>query len=206
MYDPYSQEFAYVQRGTKEYKKFKKQGYLSKQQLSHRQEYKEWYKETFKPDEIESPEETDTDYPEADERELLKERIEDMYDTIIQKLDEIPNDKTTYSHHQPVVHDLTESKQTLISMVDDLYAESDDNDLVNMYLRTVLPQIATYVDAIYYDSDSDSIEYHISLIAKLLNKGQALSFEQASTLSNTTDYTGQPLGWYEKSSMLRDRY
>lgn len=196
-------EFASALRGTREYNKLKKQGYLSREQMSHRKEYKK--PDYYVPDYIEEPEETYTDYPEADEQELLKERIEDMYNAITQKIDEIPNEKITYEHHQANFNDLTDSKQELLNMVDDLYAESD-NDLVNQYIKTVLPKISSLVEAIYYDSDSDTIEFHISMIANLLNKGQALTFEQASTLGNASDFTGRPLGWYEKSSMLRERF
>lgn len=198
MYDPQTDEWAVVERGTPEYEMFKQQGYLSREQMAHRKEYQ--------PDEIESPQETNTDYPTADEAELLKQRIEEMYDAITQKLEEIPNEKVTYVHHTANYRDLSDTKQELLSMVDDLFAESDET-VIAMYIQSVLPQISNYVEAIYYDSDDDQIEFHITMIAKLLNKGQALTMEQAQSIGNTTDYTkGQPLGWYEKSSILRDRY
>ena len=191
-------EVVTVERGTPEYESYIEQGYISKEKLSHQREYQ--------PDEIESPQEINTDYPTADEAELLKQRIEEMYDAITQKLEEIPNEKVTYVHHTANYRDLTDTKQELLSMVDDLFAESDDT-VIAMYIQSVLPQISNYVETIYYDSDDDQIEFHITMIAKLLNKGQALTMEQAQSIGNATDYSkGQPLGWYEKSSMLRDRY
>ena len=105
-----------VLRGTPEYEQYKEQGYFSREQLSHRKEYQ--------PDVIESPEEINTDYPEADDRELLKNKIEDMYSDITDAIYEIPDEITTYENHKANYIDLTDSKQMLLNMVDDfLYYE-----------------------------------------------------------------------------------
>ena len=199
MIDPETLEQAIVERGTQEYEQFKQQGYITKEQASHNEKYKNLYQ----PDEIESPEETNTDYQTADEQELLKQRIEDMYDTIVQKLDEIPDEKEI--PHKFL--DLRDSKQTLFNLVDDLYAQADSDDTVNYYLRTMLPKIAELVEVIYYDSTEEDIDYHLTLLARILNNGNALSMEQAQSIGSTLEFKiTKPLGWYEKSSMLRDRY
>lgn len=195
-----SGEMKKVSRGTKEFEKYKKKGWLTREQISHRKEYQPEYT----PDYIESPEEENTDYPEADDRELLKERIEDMYDTIIQKLDEIPNEK--YVSGKKYMN-LLDSKQMLFNLVDDLYGQAESDDTVNYYLKTMLPKIAELVEAIYFDSTAEEVEYHLTLLAKILNQGNALSFEQASAMAESTELNiARPLGWYEKSSMLRDRF
>lgn len=194
--DVFTGETVEVLRGTPEYEQYKEQGYLSREQMSHRADYQ--------PDIIESPEETNTDYPEADDRELLKNKIEDMYNDITDAIYEIPDERTTFENHKANYIDLTDSKQMLLNMVDDLYAENDD-DIANEHIKNVLPQILKYVEAIRYDSDGNNVEFFITRIAQLLNNGRPLSFYQASTLGNSTDFTGTPLGWYEKSSIFTER-
>lgn len=197
--DPETLEKAIVERGTPAYEQFKEQGYISKEQASHNEKYKD----LFQPDEIESPEETNTDYPDVDDKELLKQRIEDMYDTIMQRLDEIPDDKYVEGKYI----DLKDSKQMLFSLVDDLYAEAESDDAVNYYLKMMMAKIVDLVEAIYWDSTEVELDYHLSLLANILNQGKALTFEQASTMAESTEIRAyRPLGYHEKSSMLRDRY
>lgn len=186
-----------VERGTPEYERYKEQGYISKEQMSHRKEYQ--------PDEIESPEEINTDYPQADEKELLKNKIEDMYNDITDAIYEIPDERTTYENHRANYIDLRDSKQTLLNMVDDLYAENDD-DITNQHIKNVLPEILKYVEAIRYDSDGNNVEFYITRIAHLLNNGRPLSFYQASTLGNADTFKGNYTGWYDISSRVTDRY
>lgn len=186
-----------VLRGTPEYEQYKEQGYLSREQLSHREEYQ--------PDIIGSPEEINTDYPEADDRELLKNKIEDMYSDITDAIYEIPDERTTYENHKANYIDLTDSKQMLLNMVDDLYAENDD-DTANEHIKNVLPEILKYVEAIRYDSDGNNVEFYVTRIAHLLNNGRPLSFYQASTLGNADTFKGGYTGWYDVASRVTDRY
>ncbi len=185
-----------VLRGTPEYEQYKEQGYLSREQLSHRKKYQ--------PDVIESPEEINTDYPEADDRELLKNKIEDMYSDITDAIYEIPDERTTYENHKANYIDLTDSKQMLLNMVDDLYAENDD-DTANEHIKNVLPEILKYVEAIRYDSDGNNVEFYVTRIAHLLNNGRPLSFFQASTLGNADVFKGNYHDWYEINSRVTDR-
>lgn len=186
-------EFSKVLRGTREYNKLKKQGYLSREQMSHRTEYK--------PDFIESPPEENTDYPEADERELLKERIEDMLDTIQGKISEIPDDKLLRHYY---FIDLREQKQMFFSMIDDLYAQAESDDDANYYLKTMYPTIADLVQLIIWDSTQEDLDTHLSLLATVLQRG-TIDLKTSEMLGRMGDYDGGVYGWYEQSSRFTER-
>lgn len=182
-----------VMRGTPEYEQYKQQGYISREQMSHRKEYQ--------PDVIESPEENDTDYPHVDEKELLKERIDDMLDTIQGKIDEIPDEKQI-RHYYHI--DLTEQKQMLHSMVDDLYAEAESDDEANLYLKTMYPTISDLVQLIIWDSTQEEVETHITMLAKVLERG-SIDINTATILGRMGEYNGGQYGWYEQSSRFTER-
>lgn len=182
-----------VLRGTPEYEKYKEQGYVSREQMSHRKEYQ--------PDVIESPEEINTDYPHVDEKELLKERIDDMLDTIQGKIDEIPDEKQI-RHYYHI--DLTEQKQMLHSMVDDLYAEAESDDEANLYLKTMYPTISDLVQLIIWDSTQEEVETHITMLAKVLERG-SIDINTATILGRMGEYNGGQYGWYEQSSRFTER-
>ena len=182
-----------VMRGTPEYEQYKQQGYVSREQMSHRKEYQ--------PDVIESPEENDTDYPHVDEKELLKERIDDMLDTIQGKIDEIPDEKQI-RHYYHI--DLTEQKQMLHSMVDDLYAEAESDDEANLYLKTMYPTISDLVQLIIWDSTQEEVETHITMLAKVLERG-SIDINTATILGRMGEYNGGQYGWYEQSSRFTER-
>lgn len=182
-----------VLRGTPEYEQYKEQGYVSREQMSHRKEYQ--------PDVIESPEEKDTDYPHVDEKELLKERIDDMLDTIQGKIDEIPDEKQI-RHYYHI--DLTEQKQMLHSMVDDLYAEAESDDEANLYLKTMYPTISDLVQLIIWDSTQEEVETHITMLAKVLERG-SIDINTATILGRMGEYNGGQYGWYEQSSRFTER-
>lgn len=182
-----------VLRGTPEYEQYKEQGYVSREQMSHRKEYQ--------PDVIESPEENDTDYPHVDEKELLKERIDDMLDTIQGKIDEIPDEKQI-RHYYHI--DLTEQKQMLHSMVDDLYAQAESDDEANLYLKTMYPTIADLVQLIIWDSTQEEVEIHITMLAKVLERG-SIDINTATILGRMNEYNGGQYGWYEQSSRFTER-
>lgn len=182
-----------VMRGTPEYEQYKQQGYISREQMSHRKEYQ--------PDVIESPEENYTDYPHVDEKELLKERIDDMLDTIQGKIDEIPDEKQI-RHYYHI--DLTEQKQMLHSMVDDLYAEAESDDEANLYLKTMYPTISDLVQLIIWDSTQEEVETHITMLAKVLERG-SIDINTATILGRMGEYNGGQYGWYEQSSRFTER-
>lgn len=207
-----------VTRGTKRFEQFKKRGYITKQQASHlsqeklesrtqeqlaKPQYKK-YREQYQPTETPPPEETDTDYPTITPDEIIRQRIDEMFERIDNSLRDIVNPATYFIHREPHPYDLTDTKQELISMLNDLVGQSENLVLLDSYLISIEPKVAEYSNAIQYDSQKEDIDYHISLLAQLLNHGNALSFEKASSLGNMNDFNGVPLGWHEQSSRLSE--
>ena len=181
-------EMKEVERGTSEYYKLVQEGWLSQEQLSHRKA-QEIYPEDYQPDFIEEPEEDNTDYPTTEIRDIIENRIIEMYDTILNVLGDIPIEKQVYSRgiKRVVIMDLSESKEELLNMLDDLYAQSEDEDTVNQYLLENESKIAELTIAVINDSEAEQVEYHLSLLALALNGGNPLSMEQAKRIAEEID-------------------
>lgn len=183
-----------AKRGTKQYEKYKSKGYLTREQISHRKEYQ--------PDIIEPPEEEYTDYPEADDKEMLKQKIEDMYNSITQELDKIPDEKYVKGR---IWIDLRDSKQMLFNLVDDLYAKAESDDDANSYLIFIMPVICSLVEAVRHASTQEDVETHISQLASALSGG-AIDLSLAKALGNLGDYQGNDyLGWYQYTNGRDER-
>ena len=183
-----------AKRGTKQYEKYKSKGYLTREQISHRKEYQ--------PDIIEPPEEENTDYPEADDQELLKKKIEDMYNDVVQEINRIPDEKMVKGRQWV---DLSDSKQMLFNLVDELYANAESDDEANSYLKFILPVISSLVEAVRYSSTQEDIETHISQLASALSGG-AIDLSVAKALGNMGDYQGNDYtGWYQYANGRDER-
>lgn len=175
-------EFFSAKRGTKQFEKYRSKGYLTREQISHRKEYQ--------PDITEPPEEENTDYPEADEQELLKERIEDMYQKIWNKLGDIPDEKLLIntSTREKYYFNLENSKQELINALDTLYEEADNDNAVNTYLKNMLPTIEQLVtDIADHDSKQSDVQDHLTQLANVLSMG-VMTEELQQSLGNMFDY------------------
>lgn len=187
-----------AKRGTKQFDKYRERGYLTKEQVSHRKEYQ--------PDIIEPPPEEYTDYPEADEQEMLKERIEDMYQSIWNKLGEIPDDKLvvdTVSRKTYYIN-LMDSKQELINALDELYSEAESDDEVNAYLKTMLPKIEQIVtDIAEHDSKQSDVQNHLTLLANILSQG-TMSDPLSKSLGNMFDYQGNNYSGFHQYGSSKD--
>lgn len=185
-----------VLRGTQEYEELKKEGWLSKEQISHRKEYREDYQ----PDFIDEPEEETID---LDESELLKERISEMYDVIREKISAIPDER--YFPKIKTTLDFTEEKQQLFNVVDDFYADLDNDFEFDRYIEKVLPSVEGLIDIIKFDSDQNMCYYAFTQLMNIL-QGGSLSDLVSKILGNMNDYNGSYSGWYERSSRFSDIY
>ena len=207
-----------VTRGTKKFETFKKRGYITKQQASHlsqekiqtrtqeqlkKPQYKK-YREQYQPQETPAPEETNTDYPTITPDEIIRQRIDTMFDRLDTSLRDIENPTVYYIRRTPHQYDLTDAKNELISMLNDLVGQSDNLELLDRYLMDIEPMVAEYSNAIQYDSTKEDIDTHLLLLAQLLNNGRALTFEKAKSFGNIHDFTGTPNGWYENSSRVSE--
>ena len=178
-----------VYRDTSDYEKLKQQGWLSNEQISHRKEYQqEWTPDYNDEDFYEDDwDDIEDDYPTFDEKEALKQKIEDMYADVVQEVDTIPNEKYLKGR---IFYDLSDSKQMLFNIIDDMYAEAESDDDINAYYRTMMPAISELVIAIRNDSTQEELETHISQLASVLQRG-AISLELAKALGSMGEYTSQ---------------
>lgn len=180
-------EFKTVERGTAEYYSLVQEGWLSKEQLGHRKT-EEIYPEEYQPDYIE-PEETETDYPQTDIRDIIRDRIIDMYDTIRNILGEIPDEKQFFNRNGKYMYyqDVTEEKYALLQMLDDLYGQSEDDEIVNQYLLDNQDKIAELTTLTIQDSEADKFNAHITQLAIALNNGNAMNPEEARRVGDELD-------------------
>ena len=175
-------EFFSAKRGTKQFEKYRSKGYLTREQISHRKEYQ--------PNITEPPEEENTDYPEADEQELLKDRIEDMYQKIWNKLGYIPDNKfvVDVQSRKKFYINLEDSKQELFNALDNLYEEANNDDGVNKYLQDHLDLIEKLVtDIADHDSKQSDVQDHLTQLANVLAMG-VMSVQMQQSLGNMFDY------------------
>lgn len=180
-------EFKTVERGTAEYYSLVQEGWLSKEQVSHRKP-EQIYPEEYQPDYIE-PEETETDYPQTDIRDIIRDRIIDMYDTIRNILGEIPDEKQFFNRNGKYMYyqDVTEEKYALLQMLDDLYGQSEDDEIVNQYLLDNQDKIAELTTLTIQDSEADKFNAHITQLAIALNNGNAMNPEEARRVGDELD-------------------
>ena len=185
--DIISGEFKTVERGTAEYYRLVQEGWLSREQVSHRKP-EDLYPEEFEPDYIE-PEETETDYPQTDIRDIIEERIRDMYDTISNILGEIPDEKQLYSRSTRTLYirDTSEDRYVLLQMLDDLYGQTEDENIVNQYLIDNQDKIAELTTLVIRDSEAEELEAHLTQLAVALNNGNPLTPEMAKSLGEELD-------------------
>lgn len=178
-----------VYRDTSEYQILKQEGWLSNEQISHRKEYKQDWTPDYLDDEYfeNDWDSIDDDYPTFDEKEELKQKIEDMYSDITQQIDDIPNEKFLKGR---IFYDLTDSKQMLLNIVDDMYAESESDDEINAYYKTMMPVISELVIAIKNDSTQEDLETHVSQLASVLQRG-SISLDLAKSLGSMGEYNSQ---------------
>ena len=181
-------EFKTVERGTEDYYKLVQEGWLSREQVSHRTP-QQLYPEEYTPDYIEEPEEEpDTEYPAPSIRDILEDRLQDMYDTIRNILDDLPFEKQFYDNPKhPYVQDTSEQRFYLLQLLDDLYGQSEDESVVNKYLLDNQELIADLTMLVVKDSESGWFEQHISQLAVALNHGNALTPDQAQELGDQLD-------------------
>lgn len=196
MHNTETGEIRVVMRGTEEYEQLKQEGWLSKEQISHRKEYREDYQ----PDYIDEPEESTID---VDESDLLKDRISEMYDVIVGKIDEIPNERYFHKTKTPV--DFSEDKQMLYNAIDDFYADVDDTFRFDKYIEQVLPSVESLIEIIKFDSDQNTVYYAFTQLVNLL-QGGTISDSMSKLLGNLNDYNGGYNGWYERSSRFSDMF
>ena len=163
-------------------------------------------KEGYIPEESIPPDEENTDYQQVLPEDRLRDKIDALFDRLETTLETIPLEKVTYSRRQPIFTDLSEERSMLISMLNDLVGSTDDYELLDSYLTAIEPKVSEYITLIIMDSESDMVEFHITQIAVLLNNGQPLSFNQASTLGNMQTFKGEPLSWYEQSSRIKESF
>ena len=177
-----------VPRGTLEYEKLKQNGWISNEQIGHKKEYREEWTPDYTDDDYydEYVDDYEDDYPTFDEKEALKQKIEDMYGAVTGEIDEIPNEKYLKGR---IFYDLTDSKQMLLNIVDDMYAEAESDDDINAYYKTMMPVISELVIAIRNDSTQEELETHISQLASVLQRG-AISLDLAKALGSMDEYKG----------------
>lgn len=185
-----------VLRGTEEYERLKQEGWLSNEQVSHRKEYREDYQ----PDYIDEPEDT---YTEVDEKELLMDRISVMYDVIVGKVDDIPNERYFHQSHSYV--DFSEEKQKLFNAIDDFYAQLDNSVSFDKYIDDNMSGIEGLIDIIKHDSDQNTVFNAFTQLLTVL-QGGTLSDAMSKLLGNMGDWQGSYSGWYEKSSRYSDTF
>lgn len=185
-----------VLRGTPEYEELREQGWLSREQISHRKEYREDYQ----PDFIDEPEEETI---ELDESELLKDKISEMYDVIRGKIESLPDERYFHKTKQPM--SLLEDKDMLLNAVDDFYADVDNDFEFDRYIESILPSVENLLNLITYDSDQSSVEFALTQLMNLL-QGGTLSSSMSKLLGNMQEYNGSYSGWYERSSRFSDIY
>ena len=180
-------EFKTVERGTAEYYSLVQEGWLSKEQVSHRKP-EQIYHEEYQPD-YREPEETETDYPQTDIRDIIRDRIIDMYDTIRNILGEIPDEKQFFNRNGKYMYyqDVTEEKYALLQMLDDLYGQSEDDEIVNQYLLDNQDKIAELTTLTIQDSEADKFNAHITQLAIALNNGNAMNPEEARRVGDELD-------------------
>ena len=178
-----------VYRDTKEYLKLKQKGWLSNEQISHRKEYQEQWTPDYTDDSFadDNWDDNEEDYPTFDEKEALKQKIEDMYYNVTGELNDIPNEKYLKGR---IFYDLTDSKQMLLNIVDDMYAEAESDDEINAYYKTMMPVISELVIAIRNDSTQEELETHISQLASVLQRG-AIGLDLAKSLGSMGEYNNQ---------------
>lgn len=195
MVDPQTSEVRKVLRGTPEYIDLKNEGWQSQEQLSHHK-----YRRDYEPDYTEEPEKTTTD---VDERELLKNRISEMYDKIVGKIDDIPDEKFYYKTRTWI--DYSDQKHVFYNMIDDLYAEMDDTFEFDKYIEKVMPTINVLIDIIINDSDQYNVDMAITQLANLLQR-RSLDVQVSKMLGTFDEFFGEPLGVHSNSSNVKDRY
>ena len=185
-----------VLRGTEEYEQLKQEGWLSNEQISHRKEYREDYQ----PDYIDEPEDTYTD---VDEKELLMDRVSVMYDVIVGKVDDIPNER---QFHRPSRYvDFSEEKQMLFNAIDDFYAELDSTLTFDEYIEKVIPTVDGLIEIIKHSSDQDTVYMAFTQLINIL-QGGSMSETMSKLLGNMDEYQGGYSGWYERSSRYSDTF
>ena len=182
-------EVVRVQRGTNEYEKYKQKGWISNEQIGHKKEYQqEWTPDYIEEDIYEDEwDDSEDDYPTFDEKEALKQKIEDMYADVVQEIDIIPNEKYLKGR---IFYDLSDSKQMLLNIVDDMYAEAESDDEINAYYKTMMPVISELVVVIKNDSIQEDLETHLSQLGSVLKRG-ALGLELSKALGSIGEYTSQ---------------
>ena len=193
-----------VLRGTGEYEKLKQEGWLSREQISHRKEYQEdWTPDYLDDEDFEdwSDDSVYDDFPDVDEEELLVNRIQDMFDQVYGVIQEIPNEKQIRRNYVSLI----DTKDTFVSLLKDLYAKADSDDDANAYLIMVLPTIEELVALIRWDSTQEDLDVHITQLATVL-EGGALDSSLAKALGDTDSYQGVYSGWYEKGSRYSDTF
>ena len=195
MVDPQTSEVRKVLRGTPEYIDLKNSGWESQEQLSHKK-----YRRDYEPDYTEEPEETTTD---VDERELLKNRISEMYDKVYGKIDDIPDEK--FYHKTRTWVDYSQQKEVFYNMIDDLYAEMDNDFEFDKYIDSQMPTINALINVIIEDSDQYTVDMAITQLANILQR-HSLDPMVSRMLGTNDDFFGEPLGVHSNSSNVKDRY
>ena len=185
-----------VLRGTEEYEQLKQEGWLSNEQISHRKEYQQDYQ----PDYIDEPEDTYTD---VDEKELLMDRVSLMYDVIVGKVDDIPNERQFHRPNRYV--DYSEEKQMLFNAIDDFYAELDNTLTFDEYIEKVIPTVDGLIEIIKHSSDQDTVYMAFTQLINIL-QGGSMSETMSKFLGNMDEYQGGYSGWYERSSRYSDTF
>ena len=195
MVDPQTSEVRKVLRGTPEYMDLKNSGWESQEQLSHKK-----YRSDYVPDYTEEPEETTTD---VDERELLKDRISEMYDKVYGKIGDIPDEK--FYHKTRTWVDYSQQKEVFYNMIDDLYAEMDSDFEFDKYIDSQMPTINALINVIIEDSDQYTVDMAITQLANILQR-HSLDPMVSRMLGTNYDFFGEPLGVHSNSSNVKDRY
>lgn len=164
-------------------------------------------KEGFIPTEDTPPEDTAEEYPQFLPEDSIREKIDSLFDIIQTDLSGIPNPKVVFKKRTPVYIDLSEEKQMLYSMLDELVGNTEQGFVLDTYLTNIEPQVTECVTGIIVASTAEDVYFQITTLTRLLNYGNPLSFEQASTLGNMGDFKGYNYqGWYEQSSRLDERF
>ena len=85
--------------------------------------------------------------------------------------------------------DFTTKKSSLLSILEDRYADTEEYDLENEFIQKE-SEIAELIQVITYSSDSESVGYSFVKLAVLI-KGSSLSHKEAEDISNEADYLNE---------------
>ena len=88
--------------------------------------------------------------------------------------------------------DFTTKKSSLLSILEDRYADTEEYDLENEFIQKE-SEIAELIQVITYSSDNESVGYSFVKLAVLI-KGSSLSHKEAEDISNEADYLNE-MGW-----------